>query len=158
VYDGDSLRIRFLDGHGIPISQPQRRVNPSRITAEDALKVKNEQLSIRLCSIDAPEVSQDYGTLARDLLRGEVQGTEVWVQIMDRDQYGRLVANVYLRDGTQLNRLMVSQGLAWHYEQFSRDSELARLQQEAQRAGRGLWASPRPLPPWEYRKTRRYQN
>ena len=47
-------------------------------------------------------------------------------------------------------------GLAWWYRRFARDdTELARLEAEARDARQGLWASPNPVPPWEWRRNGR---
>ena len=71
----------------------------------------------------------------------------------DRDQYGRLVADVILPDGRNLNRELVRAGLAWWYRRYApHDAELEALEAEARAARRGLWADPHPVPPWEWRR------
>ena len=51
-----------------------------------------------------------------------------------------------------LDKELLSAGLAWHYKQYSRDPEMAKLEFQARSAKRGLWAEPNPVPPWEWRK------
>jgi micrococcal nuclease len=64
---------------------------------------------------------------------------KVWE--VDTDRYGRIVGFVFVND-KNLNKELLSAGLAWHYKQYSRDPELARLEFEARSAKRGLWAEP----------------
>jgi endonuclease YncB( thermonuclease family) len=152
VHDGDSMRIRFQDKQGRPVSAARANLNPSRITAADVQALRKEQVNLRLCSIDAPEINQEHGILSRDLLRAEVEGREVYVRIREQDQYGRSVATVYLPDGTNINRWMVRQGLAWHYPQHSRDPAMVHLEEAARKDKLGVWASSRPLEPWKFRQ------
>jgi endonuclease YncB( thermonuclease family) len=80
-----------------------------------------------------------------------VFGKDVTVRVKDRDAYGRLVGEVILPDGRDLNRELVSAGLAWWYRQYSHDQSLGELEREAREAKRGLWLDPNPIPPWEFR-------
>ena len=63
----------------------------------------------------------------------------------------RLLGEVVLPDGRSLNQELVRAGYAWWFRRYSRDSTLARLEQEAREWRRGLWADAAPIPPWEYR-------
>ena len=49
----------------------------------------------------------------------------------DRDRYGRLIAEVRLRDGRSLNRELVRAGYAWRFRRYSRNLVLATLEAEA---------------------------
>lgn len=60
---------------------------------------------------------------------------------------------VLLPDGRSLNRELVAAGLAWRIKE-SKSKELAKLEKDARRAKRGLWADAKPTPPWTYRKVR----
>ena len=46
-------------------------------------------------------------------------------------------------------------GLAWHYKRYSKEEELAVLEDEARANKVGLWTDPHPVPPWEWRRIRR---
>ena len=67
------------------------------------------------------------------------------------DRYGRTLAFVVV-DGANVSEWMIQNGLAWHYVDYSKSAELARLETEARNAKRGLWQAPDPEPPWEWRK------
>lgn len=72
---------------------------------------------------------------------------------MEKDRYGRTVAEVILPDGRSLNREMVRRGLAWWYQRYAPgDLALERLEAGARDAGAGLWCQPNPVPPWNWRQ------
>ena len=71
----------------------------------------------------------------------------------DTDWYGRTVAVVVLPDGRSLNEALVRSGMAWWYRGYAPDDRtLEGAENEARTARRGLWADPRPVPPWDWRK------
>ncbi len=63
----------------------------------------------------------------------------------ERDKYDRLLRNVMLEDGTDVNALMIREGYAYAYLSFPLDPvrkrELKQLQEEAKASGAGLWSS-----------------
>jgi micrococcal nuclease len=107
---------------------------------------------IRLHGIDAPEKAQDFGNRARQFVGRFVFSKEVNVVSNGTDKYGRTLGTVALVDGTVLNHEIVRNGYAWWYRKYAEnDTELARLEAEARRERRGLWAQANPIPPWEFR-------
>jgi micrococcal nuclease len=119
----------------------------------DTVRAIDEQKTehrVRLKGIDAPELGQAHGRVARDRLAGLVLRQQVKVQVHDKDRYGRDLATLEA-GGQVVNRQLVAEGLAWHYARFSDDAELAAAEAEARKARRGLWADATPVPPWEWR-------
>lgn len=59
----------------------------------------------------------------------------------DRDKHGRLLAYVYLPDGTMVNRLLLQKGLASVFRRydFSKKKEFLSLERRAQEEELGLW-------------------
>lgn len=112
---------------------------------------------IRLNGIDAPEKGQDFGRRAKEFTDNLVYGKDVRVETIGTDKYGRTIGDVFLSDGTQLNKELVGGGLAWWYCRHSSNQELKLLEIEAREAKRGLWKDPVPIPPWVYRKLQRKQ-
>ncbi len=110
---------------------------------------------IRLHGIDCPEKRQAFGNRAKQFTSTLVFGNTVTVQVMDRDRYGRTVAEVLLPDGRSLNRELVRAGLAWMYRRYTNDQSLSDLEEEARVARRGLWADPNPIAPWKWRIMRK---
>jgi micrococcal nuclease len=134
--------------------QALREVRIERAIDGDSLVARfgAKRVQVRLADVDAPEWRQAYGSASRDLAERLVAGRTARIRSRARDGYGRLVADVYLADGRSLAALLVASGLAWHDARFRSNATLARLQASAQRARRGLWSSPRPEPPWDFRR------
>lgn len=128
VHDGDSMRIQCPGKRG------------------------TERL--RMSQIDAPELEQAYGHQARDQLRRLCpRNAAVTIRDPDRDQYGRLLGNVYC-EGKSVNEEMVGSGAAWVYGRHvnERDrNKLYRLQDQARQQQRGLWADSQAQAPWQWR-------
>jgi endonuclease YncB( thermonuclease family) len=112
--------------------------------------------SVRLASIDAPELDQAYGLSSRAHLAAMVLGQTVTVAYAEKDRYDRVVGTVFKTDCANVNLNMVLAGAAWYYEAFQCEIELRQRQAyaaadaQAQAARRGLWASA-AMPPWVYR-------
>ena len=84
---------------------------------------------------------------------GLALGEEVTLQTHGLDKYGRTLADVFLRNGTNVNHTLVKEGWCWWYRKYAPgDTVLEGLEQSAREAKRGLWADPQPVPPWEWRK------
>ena len=119
------------------------------------LLVDRRQVRVRVGDIDAPEVTgQPYGQASRRSLSEMVAGVDVSVDVKDRDAYGRVVGPLY-RNGVNIGREQVRRGYAWAAGRYNRDPLTYPLQLQARYARRGLWADPDPVPPWEWRATRR---
>lgn len=114
----------------------------------------NREERVRLMGIDAPEYKQPYGVAARNALNNLVNGRKVRVVPVEQDQYGRLVARIYLGN-VDVNLKLVRDGYAWVYHQYTNDAELYAAEQEARTAQRGLWSQRQPIPPWKWRAQHR---
>ena len=127
----------------------------------DTIRVSRQGVDrrVRLWGVDAPEVHQAFGPSAKRFTGRLAGGKTVTLQIRDVDRYGRIVAEVILPDGRNLNQEIVRAGFAWRYPYYARkEQELKALETEARTAKRGLWAARRPLPPWEYRRRHLHAN
>jgi micrococcal nuclease len=119
------------------------------------LDATNTQHPVRLTGIDIPERVQPFGTKAKQALSGQVFGKDVTVNSGGQDRYGRTLGEIIV-DGESVNLWLVRSGWAWWYERYAPDdTQLRDAQQEARQSGRGLWADPNPVPPWEWRRGRR---
>jgi len=113
-------------------------------------------VEVRLWGIDCPETGQPFGKQAKHFTSSAAFGKEVGVEERGRDRYGRLLGVVTLPDGRALNEELVRAGLAWWYYAFApKELGLALLEKEAKGARRGLWADPRAVPPWAWRKLKK---
>lgn len=130
------------------------------------IKRANGLVKIRLAEIDAPEVGhagmggqppnsqkdQEYGTASRQSLSDLVLKKSVQVSSQAVDSYGRMVAHLTV-DGRKVNEEQLRRGMAWEYSNYHSNKAYIALQDEAQKAKRGLWAQAKPTPPWQWRKT-----
>jgi endonuclease YncB( thermonuclease family) len=108
---------------------------------------------VRLAQIDAPERGQPWGRRAHQALARLADGREARLVVLDRDDYGRTVGDLYV--GEQLvNEALVRAGHAWAYRRHLRSPSIGEAEDEARRAGRGLWSLPpaEREPPWEWRR------
>lgn len=112
---------------------------------------------IRLNAIDAPETDQSCldpsnnlyacGLLARDRLRARIGNATVSCQANGTERYGRFLAICFLGQD-DLNRWLVSQGLAMAYIQYSDRYQAAEAIAKNDR--KGLWAGAF-IAPWDWR-------
>ena len=80
-----------------------------------------------------------------------VHGRDVRIVETDVHRYGRTVGEVYIGE-QRVTLALVTAGLAWHYKKYSDDTALNDAEIEAREAGRGLWADPRHVAAWEWRR------
>ncbi|MFZ2950677.1 MAG: thermonuclease family protein [Desulfuromonadaceae bacterium] len=120
---------------------------------------EKSRLKVRLYGIDAPETKkpdrpgQPWGDLSRQALKQKIMGQRVAAEIVDIDQYQRAVA-VIRCDGRDINREMVSEGMAWAYRRYLQGpyaSEYIGSETGARSRRAGLWRESNPQPPWEFR-------
>jgi endonuclease YncB( thermonuclease family) len=105
-----------------------------------------------LYGVDCPEMAQDFGQNARQFTDQCCFRKDVSIDVKGKDPSGRLIATVYLADGTNLNQALVTQGLAWWSDKFApNDTALKQMHEAAKAAGKGLWSAPNPVPPWIFR-------
>jgi micrococcal nuclease len=123
----------------------------------DTVEVMHEGKAerIRLAQIDCPEKNQPFGQAAKRYVLDIAAQKIVTVQVDTVDRYGRTVGEVFLPDGSNLNKQIVGAGYAWQYKRYSKDPAYANHEQEARAAKRGLWQDKAPIPPWKWRKGQR---
>jgi endonuclease YncB( thermonuclease family) len=105
---------------------------------------------VRLHCIDAPELSQPGGEESRIFLSVLLSGQTVGIDKKGIDKYGRTIAEVTV-NGSLVNMSMVQMGQAWRFVQYCKDERYEAAEKTARAANEGLWASPNPVAPWEYR-------
>ena len=121
---------------------------------------EESRLKVRLYGIDAPETAkpgtpgQPFGTISKRTLMYKIMGRQVSAEIVDIDQYKRAVA-VIRYAGRDINREMVSEGMAWAYRQYLQGpyaSEYIDAESRARSKRAGIWRDANPQPPWEFRQ------
>ena len=116
----------------------------------------NRSLTVVLVGVDAPELKQEFGSVAQRHLESLIlnKGVEVeFTQLRTRSLVGKMYCN-----GIDVGLQIVRDGVAWYDESTNHDlSEVERrLYGEAQKLARseqrGLWRDGTPMPPWEWRR------
>lgn len=119
----------------------------SRITDGDTVNISPEVRGngiVRLIGVDTPErgepLYEDAAAFARENLEGESVSLELDAE--EVDVYGRLLAYVYLPDGTMFDEVLVRRGYAQVATFPPNTRYLERFeeaQEEAREAERGIW-------------------
>jgi len=116
--------------------------------------------TIRFIGIDTPETHkpntpvQCYGPAAAAHTKAVIENAGGKVRLgsdplsTNRDRYDRLLRYVYLPDGTLVNKLNIREGYAFYYPYFpfSKSSEFANAEKQAQKDNKGLWRNCHPTP------------
>ncbi|HSL03095.1 MAG TPA: thermonuclease family protein [Nitrospiraceae bacterium] len=112
---------------------------------------------IRLSGIDCHEKGQAYGKRAKQAASALAYGKEVTLQTHGKDRHKRILGDVILPDGTNVNHALVKEGCCWWYRRYAPgDIVLEKQEREAREAKRGLWVDPHPVPPWEWRSDKTF--
>lgn len=127
----------------------------TKVSDGDTLRLDMDGIDerVRLIGINTPETVdprtevQCYGKEASARMKELVDGKLVRLEYDDsqslRDNYGRLLAYVYLEDGEMLNRKMIAEGYAYEYTYmtpYKYQKEFRSLQNIARSSLRGLWS------------------
>jgi micrococcal nuclease len=140
-------------------SEPVRPTGPFYEVIEvidgDTIKVSigGTVESVRLIGINSPETvdprnivecfGREASAFAKQLMSDRRVALEKDPAAGERDKYKRLLAYVFLEDGTHVNLLMVQGGYAYEYTYgapYKYQGEFKRAEDEARAEGRGLWA------------------
>jgi len=105
---------------------------------------------VRYIGIDAPEIdhenqkAQPYGYLARSFNKKLVWSQKIVLEFDEErhDRYGRLLAYIFLADGSCLNSQMLENGMAYYLYRrpnVKYEKRLLKKQQAAMKDQKGLW-------------------
>lgn len=139
------------------------------VTVLDAAMTQHK---VRVAGIDAPEKAQPFGQRARQRMSTLVFGKEVRLEGDKRDRYGRTVSKIWVSPPDcprcpktlDAGLAVLTSGLAWHYKKYQNEQSneagerYAFAENEARSKRAGLWTEADPVPPWEWRKSRRSVN
>lgn len=118
-----------------------------------SVDIDGTSTSIRMIGIDTPEIVDPRTTVqcfgveasnkAKALLSNQIVQLEFDLSQGTYDKYGRLLAYVFLSNGTHFNKLMVNEGYAYEYTYslpYKYQAEFKTAQKDAETNKRGLWA------------------
>ncbi|MCY9399762.1 thermonuclease family protein [Bacillus haynesii] len=124
VVDGDTIDVRLKSG---------------------------KQERVRFILVDTPETvhpkkgEEPFGREASDFTKKTLSGQKVDLKlgVQERDKYGRLLAYVYLKDGTMINELLLQKGLA-RVAVFPPNTEFVDqfrdIEVQAKKEYKGIWS------------------
>jgi micrococcal nuclease len=126
----------------------QEVLKVKRVVDGDTILLANGE-RVRLIGVDTPETKhpqkpvQYFGKEAYLFTKQMVEGKEIKLEFdwQRRDKYGRLLAYVYLLDGTFLNAEIIKQGYGFAYTRFPFKylQEFRKYEKEARENKKGLW-------------------
>lgn len=114
------------------------------------LDSNNNQIKVRLRSIDCPEMDQPFGKHAKKYTSDKAFNKTVTLIDIGHDRYKRTLATVILPSGDTLNHIIIRDGYAWHYLKYDKSSKLQELEQQARKDKLGLWRED-AIAPWDWR-------
>ena len=122
----------------------------------DTIKVldhNNEQLKVRLASIDAPERKQPFGRKSSMMLADMIGNEKVALDCPNKDRYNRWICTITF-EGVDINKRMVEFGGAWVCRRYYSGTEYIAAEEQAKALNRGLWglSEYERIPPWEWRR------
>lgn len=121
------------------------------------ITIKDKREKVRLIGVDTPEIktpdrsAQYFANEAKEFTKKLVEDKNVRLEydLEKRDKYGRILAYVYLEDGTFLNAELIRKGYGFAYKKypFKYLDEFSQLEKEAKKERKGLWRRGRLLIP-----------
>ena len=136
----------------LSFAQPQEFVRVTRVVDGDTIILESGE-RVRLLGVNAPEVNnpkksiEAFGKEATEFTRRMVEGKLVRIEAdqpaSKKDKHSRILAYVFLQDGTHVNAEIIRQGYGFaesSWPPLKYEYEFRRLEQEAREKRRGLWA------------------
>lgn len=103
----------------------------------DTFVTKEDQI-IRLTSINAPEMERCGGKEAQKELEKIISGKPLYMKVVFRDIYNRLVADVFTPEGSVSEKMLAS-GWVYYYRRTESESDLKTIGERAREAKIGIY-------------------
>ena len=117
------------------------------------VEINGKKETVRLIGINTPETVDprkpvecfgiEASNKAKEILTGKSVRLEADSIVGERGKYGRLLRYIFLENGTNFNKMMISEGYAYEYTynpSYKYQDEFKQAEKEAREAKRGLWA------------------
>jgi endonuclease YncB( thermonuclease family) len=143
------LAVVFLFLVAAGHSSAQTRYRVKWVNDGDTIVLTN-RWRVRYIGIDAPEIdhqnqkAQPYAYASRSFNKRLVSSGKIDLEFDEerRDRYGRVLAYIFLADGSFLNARMLENGLAYYLYRkpnLKYDKRLLKAQRDGMKAQQGLW-------------------
>lgn len=104
-----------------PLEPQKQRGRVGYVFDGDTVRLRGGQETIlRLWGVDAPEKDEKGFSAAKTALEHIAENQPITFIEIDTDRYGRTVARLFLKDGREINRLMIESGAAKEYMRYSK--------------------------------------
>ncbi len=125
-----------------------------RVVDGDTIVVNlhEKNVTIRLIGVNTPETvdprspiecfGREASNFARDLLNGKNVSLQTDSSQDMYDRYNRLLAYVFLEDGTHVNLRLIEEGYAYEYtydKPYQYQDSFKKAQERAEKGAKGLW-------------------
>lgn len=166
---GCEIIQNLIGGGGYPVK------NVSDGDTMSVTDTSGKSISVRFACVDAPEVPHTtkerksrklvdknqfkWGEKARQRVQQLVTqgGDRVRLTVTDTDRYGRKISEVRLPDGTFIQEVLVSEGLAQVYRPYLKNCPSAAIVEAAEASAKkrrvGVWRDPKYVSAWEWRRS-----
>jgi micrococcal nuclease len=117
-----------------------------------AVLMDGREEKVRMIGVDTPETVKPnspvecYGEAASNFLKSYLKNQTIRLESdpinQNRDRYDRLLRYVYMKDGTLVNKKIISDGYGFAYLSFpfTKAEEFANAQKDARMNNRGVWS------------------
>lgn len=140
----------------LPAQSYKYRYRIKRVYDGDTIALENGQ-RVRLLGINTPEIEGRHkheepgGLAAKEWLQQQLKDKQVYLEFDQEkyDRYKRLLAHLYLPDGTHLNAAILENGLAVINlipPNLNHANKLIQAQDKAQKKRLGIWFRPEYAP------------
>jgi micrococcal nuclease len=137
------------------VAGPRQMAQVTRVVDGDTVKVSidGKVQTVRLIGVNTPETVdprrtvQCFGKEASNFTKEKLSGQTVYLEADptqdNLDKYKRLLRYIFLSDGSNFNKTLISEGYAYEYTYdipYKYQKEFKQAQQMASNAKKGLWA------------------
>lgn len=122
IQDGDTIELKMV------------------YNGDNARNRKGKNLRIRLAHVDCPEKGEPFYRNAKQFSANLCfQKTVTIIHSNKFDRYGRLIGEVILPNGNNLNKELIKAGLAIHFKKYSNSSIYSNLELQTRIKKVGIW-------------------
>lgn len=135
VIDGDTLEVRFSND----------TIEKVRLIGVDTPEKYGSNSPSEFEGIENTSYLHNWGIKASDFTKSQLGNLNVTLRYDEvagrRGYYGRLLAYIYLPNGTMFNEMLIERGYARVYSEgdFKREAAFLSLEEDARSNYRGLW-------------------
>jgi endonuclease YncB( thermonuclease family) len=123
IQDGDTIELKYI------------------YSGKKAGQRTGKPLRIRFLHVNSPERGRPFYKVAKEFTAKNCFRKKVEIRHAGNfDRYGRLLGEVILPGGKNLNKELVRNGLAVHFKKYSSSTDYANLENQAKKQRLGIWS------------------